>query len=62
MSEENTKKLSSSEILHMAADIVSAYVSYNQVQAIHVPDLIKSVVTTLSEQQDGGKAEVADLE
>jgi predicted transcriptional regulator len=57
---EEIKKLSSSELLHMAADIVSAYVSYNQIQAVHVPELIKSVVSTLGEQQEGGKSEVAE--
>ncbi|MSP82099.1 MAG: transcriptional regulator [Alphaproteobacteria bacterium] len=60
MTDEINKKMSPSELLHMAADIVSAYVSYNQIQAVHVSDLIKSVVSTLSEQQDGGKAEVAE--
>ncbi len=60
MPDEDMKKLSTSEILHMAADIVSAYVSYNQIQAVQVPDLIKSVISTLNEQQEGGKAEVAE--
>jgi predicted transcriptional regulator len=52
VAEDTSAKLSQSELLHMVADVVSAYVSYNQVQAAQIPDLIRSVYNTLAQQQE----------
>ena len=60
MSEENQTKLSQSEILHMVADVVSAYVSNNQVVANQLPEVIKSVYSSLSEQQEGRREEASE--
>ena len=60
MSEENQSKLSQSELLHMVADVVSAYVSNNQVVANQLPDVIKSVYSSLAEQQEGRREEPAE--
>lgn len=46
MSEEDTA-LTKSELLEMAADIVSAYVSNNDIKPDAVPSLIESVFTSL---------------
>ena len=46
MSEEDTA-LTKSELLEMAADIVSAYVSNNDIKPDAVPGLIESVFTSL---------------
>ncbi|MEX2650060.1 MAG: MucR family transcriptional regulator [Alphaproteobacteria bacterium] len=60
MAEENDNKLSQSEILHMVADVVSAYVSNNQVVANQLPEVIKSVHAALAEQQEGRRDEPAE--
>ena len=61
MAEEQTPKLSQSEILHMAAEVVSAYVSFNQVQTSQIPELITSVYATLSQQQEIGAEPPAEV-
>ena len=62
MAEENENKLSQSELLHMVADVVSAYVSNNQVVANQLPDVIKSVYSSLAEQQEGRREEAAEAQ
>ncbi len=49
MSEEQTsgEKVTSTDLLRMAADMVASYVSRNAVGPDQVPDLIKSVYATL---------------
>ena len=46
MSEEGTA-LSKSDLLEMTADIVSAYVSHNQIKADAVPGLIETVFASM---------------
>ena len=46
MSSEDTE-LSKAELLEMAADIVSAYVSNNEVKADSLPGLIESVYASV---------------
>ncbi|MBM3585087.1 MAG: transcriptional regulator [Alphaproteobacteria bacterium] len=60
MTEENQSKLSQSELLHMVADVVSAYVSNNQVLAGQLPEVIKSIYSSLAEQQGGPREEAAE--
>lgn len=60
VTDENETKLSQSELLHMVADVVSAYVSNNQVVANQLPDVIKSVYSSLAEQQEGRREEAAE--
>ena len=44
----------------MVADVVSAYVSNNQVVAGQLPEVIKSVYSSLAEQQSGPREEAAE--
>ncbi|MGH6720411.1 MAG: MucR family transcriptional regulator [Alphaproteobacteria bacterium] len=50
MADDNDKKVSHSELLHMVADVVSAYVSNNQVVANQLPEVVRSVYASFSEQ------------
>lgn len=49
MTEENRKALESGEILRMATEIVSAYVSHNALPSGHIPDLIQTIYKSLSD-------------
>ncbi len=53
MADDNDKKVSPSELLHMVADVVSAYVSNNQVLANQLPEVIRSVYSSIAEQHGG---------
>ncbi len=44
------------EILTMTAQIVSAYVSHNEVPGAQIPDVIRTVFSTLSSQKSGDAA------
>jgi len=44
----------------MVADVVSAYVSNNQVLAGQLPEVIKSIYSSLAEQQGGPREEAAE--
>ena len=48
MSEETSRNLSRDDVLRMAADIVSAYVSQNQIPAANVAGIISTVYQSLS--------------
>ncbi|MEO5337927.1 MAG: MucR family transcriptional regulator [Magnetospirillum sp. WYHS-4] len=48
MSNDNSDAISRDDLLRMAADIVSAYVSQNQVGASQIPDLIRTVYDALN--------------
>jgi predicted transcriptional regulator len=56
MSDELEAKVSQEEILRMAAEIVSAYVSRNALSSDQIPGLIKSVHASLARLQDGAVA------
>jgi predicted transcriptional regulator len=56
MSDELEAKVSQEEILRMAAEIVSAYVSRNALPSDQIPGLIKSVHASLARLQDGAVA------
>ena len=57
---DNDPKMSKSSpsVLHMASEIVSAYVSHNALPAAHIPELIQTVYKSLSdmEQSQGNVA------
>ena len=53
MDREATTKTSHGEILQMTTDIVSAYVSHNELQGSQIPDVIRSVYGTLNAQRAG---------
>ena len=42
---------SSASVLHMASEIVSAYVSHNALPAAHIPELIQTVYKSLSDME-----------
>ncbi|MBS41422.1 MAG: transcriptional regulator, partial [Rhodospirillales bacterium] len=47
MSEDNQTRVSNSDILKMAVEIVSAYVSNNDVNTSQVPELINTIYSSL---------------
>ena len=53
MDREAPAKTSHAEILRMTTDIVSAYVSHNELQGSQIPDVIRSVFGTLNAQRAG---------
>ena len=53
MSEEQESKVPHEEVVRMAAEIVSAYVSHNALPAGQVPEAIRAVYTSLSEAKSG---------
>ena len=61
MDREAPAKTSHAEILRMTTDIVSAYVSHNELAGSQIPDVIRSVYGTLNAQRtgDGSGAQVA---
>ncbi len=61
MDREAPAKTSHAEILRMTTDIVSAYVSHNELSGLQIPDVIRSVYGTLSAQRagDGSTAHAA---
>ena len=54
MEREASGKTTHTEILRMTAEIVSAYVSHNDVPGSQIPDVIRSVYKTLGAQAGGG--------
>ncbi|MBK18326.1 MAG: transcriptional regulator [Rhodospirillaceae bacterium] len=52
MAEENNPTVPNGEVLKMAVEIVSAYVSNNTVGAAQVPEVINTVYTSLSSLND----------
>ena len=56
MDSEAHEKLSHQEILKMTAQIVSAYVSHNELPGSQIPEVIKSVYVTLESQKSGDAA------
>ncbi len=61
MDREAPAKTSHAEILRMTTDIVSAYVSHNELAGAQIPDVIRSVYGTLNAQRadDGSGAQAA---
>ncbi len=53
MAHEVSEKTSQDELLRMTADIVSAYVSHNELPGTQIPDVIRSVFSTLHSQASG---------
>ncbi|MCC5980712.1 MAG: MucR family transcriptional regulator [Oceanicaulis sp.] len=53
MSDENTPQIDQEEVLRMTTDIVASFVSNNSVSADSMPDMIRSVHTTLRELSGG---------
>ena len=53
MEREAPEKTSQEGILRMTAEIVSAYVSHNDLPGSQIPDVIRSVFTTLSSHASG---------
>ena len=53
MDREATTKTSNAAILQMTTDIVSAYVSHNEIPGSQIPDVIRSVYGTLNAQRAG---------
>ena len=58
MDREDSTKMSRAELLRMTAQIVSSYVSNNDIPGSQIPDVIRSTYTTLSAQNssNGGAA------
>ena len=57
MERDASTKTSHAEILRMTTDIVSAYVSHNELSSSQIPEVIRSVFGILSSQAgDGGAA------
>ncbi|MBT5940055.1 MAG: transcriptional regulator [Rhodospirillaceae bacterium] len=54
MDDIDNNKVSKEDLLGMASDIVSAYVSQNEIAKDDLPDLITTVYNSLSEVQSGG--------
>lgn len=48
MTEENTENLPQAEVLQLAAEIVSAYVSNNSISADQVPEVLNSIHASLN--------------
>ncbi len=61
MDRDASANTSHSEILQMTTDIVSAYVSNNELAGSQIPDVIRSVFATLNSQTGGGAAAQAPL-
>ncbi len=53
MEREASGKATHDDLLQMTAEIVSAYVSHNELQGSQLPDVIRSVFTTLNSQVSG---------
>lgn len=53
MDRDASASTSHAEILQMTTDIVSAYVSHNELPGSHIPDVIRSVYATLNSQSAG---------
>lgn len=49
MTEENTPSIDKEDLLQMTTDIVASYLSHNPVPTEGVPDLIRSVYSTMSD-------------
>ena len=47
MSDENTVSIDDQELLRMTKDIVASFLSHNMVPADNIPDIIKSVHSTM---------------
>ena len=54
MTEENNEHSSTSEIMQMAVDIVSAYVGNNSISAVQVPEVINTVYASLQAIKETG--------
>jgi predicted transcriptional regulator len=54
MDRDASASTSHAEILQMTTDIVSAYVSHNELPGSQIPDVIRSVYATLNGQSAGG--------
>ena len=53
MNREDSIKMSHAELLRMTTDIVSSYVSNNDIPGSQIPDVIQSIYGTLSAQHVG---------
>ncbi len=53
MEKTASEKASQDQLLRMTADIVSAYVSHNDLPGTQIPDVIRSVFSTLHSQASG---------
>ena len=53
MNREDSTKMSHADLLRMTTEIVSSYVSNNDIPGSQIPDVIQSTYTTLSAQQVG---------
>ncbi len=53
MEQDTSGKTPHDEILRMTAQIVSAYVSHNALSGTQIPEVIKTVFTTLNTQKSG---------
>ena len=51
MDDDQNMSKSSASVLHMASEIVSAYVSHNALPAAHIPELIQTVYKSLSDME-----------
>ncbi len=51
MDDDPNMSKSSAGVLHMASEIVSAYVSHNALPAAHIPELIQTVYKSLSDME-----------
>lgn len=49
MTDDNLPSIEKEDLLHMTTDIVASYLSHNPVPADSVPDLIRSIYSTMSE-------------
>ncbi len=56
MERDTPQAASHDEILRMTARIVSAYVSHNELSGTQIPEVIRSVFTTLNSQKGGDGA------
>ena len=54
MEREDSGKTPQDELLRMTTQIVSAYVSHNELSGAQIPDVIRTVYSTLSAQSGGG--------
>jgi len=54
MDHEITTSRDTKSVLHMASEIVSAYVSHNALPAAHIPELIQTVYKALSDMERPG--------
>lgn len=55
-----TESMTEEETLRLATDIVSAYVSHNQVPASEIPNMIRSVHDTLGTLKNGAEAKAKE--